>query len=142
MGRCFKLFTSSRLLDINDGVEGQMPLIQCVAAAGKFDWSDSILLKKFFEGFLFHTTSEMRIQKAVSLRTKLPYSAPYLWTVYSLPGQRAGGSVIAAARDPKLRNTNTNNAVQVRLIRYRLPSRFSASFSRLPDPIASRRFPA
>ena len=54
MSRRFELLPHSRLLDINDVIEGQMPLIQRIVGAGKLDRSNSILLKQVFGAFGCH----------------------------------------------------------------------------------------
>ena len=56
MSRRFELFPHSRYLDINDVIEGQMPLIQCVGGAGKLDRANSVLVKQIFGAFGCHTS--------------------------------------------------------------------------------------
>ena len=54
MCRGFELLPHSRFLDINDVIEGQMPLIQCVVAAGKLDRPHAVLLEQVFGSFGCH----------------------------------------------------------------------------------------
>jgi hypothetical protein len=89
MCRCFKLFTQIGLLDIHDVVESQMSFIESVIRARELNGPNSILLKNFLRVLFFHTASAMRFKEAVSLPTWLPYPAPVMWTMSSLPGRQA-----------------------------------------------------